>query len=174
MEDNMLQRLQDNLSIIRQLLGWSAAELARILDVSKQTISNIENHRSPITKMQYIAIRSVIEEEISRRPDDEKVYLSNAISLLLDEHDEISKEDKEKALNETKLLAAATAGGAAALAGATAASMTIGSASLLPVVGALGGMAGPVGIIAAGAASIWLPKVLGKDKKGDKKHGKEK
>ena len=38
-----INRLQDNLQIIRLAGGWSLSEFGEILGVSKQTVSNLEN-----------------------------------------------------------------------------------------------------------------------------------
>jgi len=177
MEEKIIARLQDNLVTIRHLLGWSAEKLGEGIGVSKQTISNMENKRSPITMAQYMAIRTIIENEINSRSDEEKIYLTNAISLLLDENDSLKKEEREKAISDTKVIAAATAGGAGVAAvTALAGSLSIGSAGLLPVVAA--GFAGPAGLAVGAAigASIWLPKLMkknDKNRKDGKKNGKK-
>ena len=45
----------------RKLAGWTSEELGKKVGVTKQTISNLETGRSQMTKMQYIAIRTVLE-----------------------------------------------------------------------------------------------------------------
>ena len=59
--------LQEHLSAIRKLLGWSAAVLGDKIGVTKQTISNLENKKTVMTKTQYIAFRSVMEHEIRNK-----------------------------------------------------------------------------------------------------------
>ena len=45
------------------MVGWISQEFAYRINVSKITISNIETGRCPLTKLQYIAIRSVLNAE---------------------------------------------------------------------------------------------------------------
>lgn len=78
-------RLQDNLSCIRKLAGWTAEDLAEQLGVTKQTISNIETKRTTMTKMQYIALRAVFDKRMEEL-EDSKV-LAKAVEILVDAED---------------------------------------------------------------------------------------
>ena len=60
-----IERLQDNLALIRKAGGWSAEEFGDMIGVTKQTISNLENKKTPLSKTQYIAIRAVLDYEIA-------------------------------------------------------------------------------------------------------------
>ena len=40
-----MQIMQDNLSDLRKIAGWTAEVLAKKLGITKQTISNIENQK---------------------------------------------------------------------------------------------------------------------------------
>ena len=52
-----INRLQDNLQIIRLAVGWSLSEFGEILGVSKQTVSNLENlDRNKRTKMSKMVV----------------------------------------------------------------------------------------------------------------------
>ena len=52
-----INRLQDNLQIIRLAGGWSLSEFGEILGVSKQTVSNLENlDRNKRTKMSKMVV----------------------------------------------------------------------------------------------------------------------
>ncbi len=52
-----INRLQDNLQIIRLAVGWSLSEFGEILGVSKQTVSNLENlDRNKRTKMSEMVV----------------------------------------------------------------------------------------------------------------------
>ena len=52
-----INRLQDNLQIIRLAGGWSLLEFGEILGVSKQTVSNLENlDRNKRTKMSKMVV----------------------------------------------------------------------------------------------------------------------
>ena len=54
------QILQDNLKSIREILNWTSADLGDLIGVTKQTISNLETKNSKLTKLHYIAIRTVV------------------------------------------------------------------------------------------------------------------
>ena len=41
----IVARLQDNLYTIRQLVGWSAEEMGVLLDITRQTVYNLERGR---------------------------------------------------------------------------------------------------------------------------------
>ena len=74
--------MQEHLSAIRKLLGWSAAVLGDKIGVTKQTISNLENKKTVMTKTQYIAFRSVMEHEIRNKNDT--TYLLEIAAAILD------------------------------------------------------------------------------------------
>ena len=82
-----INRLQQNLSSIRKIAGWSAETLGNKIGVTKQTISNLENKKTPMTFTQYIAIRAVLDAEIETNKDNEA--LPKVISILLDSVDSI-------------------------------------------------------------------------------------
>lgn len=65
-----IQIMQDNLCELRKISGWTAETLARKLGVTKQTISNLENQKVKLSRMQYIAIRSVFECEAATNKDN--------------------------------------------------------------------------------------------------------
>jgi len=55
--------MQDNLCDLRKIAGWTAENLAGKLGITKQTISNLENQKVKLSRIQYIAIRAVFECE---------------------------------------------------------------------------------------------------------------
>ena len=65
-----IQRMQDNLLLIRRTIGWTAAEFGDQIGVTRQTINNIESGRNKLTKTQYIAMRSVLDAEMAQAPED--------------------------------------------------------------------------------------------------------
>lgn len=73
-----IKRLQQNLASIRKIARWTAAELGDEIGVTKQTISNIENEKTPMNYTQYLAIRTVL----SRAEENE--VLQKAVELLVD------------------------------------------------------------------------------------------
>lgn len=60
-----IQIMQDNLCDLRKIAGWTAETLAGKLGITKQTISNLENQKVKLSRIQYIAIRAVFECEIA-------------------------------------------------------------------------------------------------------------
>lgn len=68
--------MQKNLKQIRQILNWTSLDLGKRIGVTKQTISNLETGNSNLTKLHYIAIRTVVDFEIenieSTEPDRAK------------------------------------------------------------------------------------------------------
>ena len=61
--DVEIQIMQDNLCDLRKIAGWTAETLASKLGITKQTISNLENQKVKLSRIQYIAIRAVFECE---------------------------------------------------------------------------------------------------------------
>ena len=54
----------------------------RRLGVARQTVSNLETGKSPMTKLQYLALRTVFSAEIARREDRD---LARIIKTLVDD-----------------------------------------------------------------------------------------
>ena len=88
-------KLQDSLPVIRQVGGWTAEEFGKMIGVTKQTISNLESKKTVMSKTQYIAIRAVLDYEVSKRSDDD-FLLASVIDFCL-ENDATSPEDRRKA-----------------------------------------------------------------------------
>ena len=145
--------LQKNLSAIRKIARWTTEELGEKIGVTKQTISNLENGKTPMTLTQYIAIRSVIDFEI--QSNKENIVLPQVVEVLLDRYEEYSDEEREQISEKIKTVAATASGGI------TGASLAAVSAGLL------GGIVGfpVVAVGGAVASAVWLSKLL-KGKKG--------
>ena len=143
-----IEKLQDSLLLIRKAGGWTAEEFGDMIGVTKQTISNLENKKTQMTKTQYIAIRAVLDCSIAERPNDK--VLSSAVNLSLNA-DNLSDADIKKAqafvegAAKTGLDNDAFVGGLGAIIGLVAA-----EALIMPLVSP----------IALGAASTWLKKLL--------------
>lgn len=91
-----IERLQVNLAVIRKVAGWSAEELAEMLGVTRQTIVNLENSNThKMSKIQYIAIRALLEAEARSRTDQ---TLGQVIEILVDRED-FSEESKSMVKN---------------------------------------------------------------------------
>ena len=65
-----IQIMQDNLCELRKIAGWTAETLVGKLGITKQTISNLENQKVKLSRVQYIAIRSVFECEVAMSRDN--------------------------------------------------------------------------------------------------------
>lgn len=145
-----ISHLQDNLTAIRKIAGWTAEKLGEKIGVTKQTISNLENKRTPMNLNQYIAIRSILDYEIANSKDN--TVLPQVVTILLDKADELDEKDY---LNLKEAISAVSISAAGGITGVTLASMFAG---LLAPIGILGpGLIAPIGAIAGGTA-YWLKK----------------
>ncbi len=169
-EKQEIAELQKNLEMLRKLFGWTAEQLGNRLGVTKQTILNLEhakNGKPEMTKIQYIAIRSVMETEAMSREGEEKENLLKVLSLVFNEDKTITDEQREKALDVAKVVSTATAGGVGA-----AASMSVltGSLALLGIVAVPFNPAIVAALGAAGAVGVggWVADMLDKTKQAEK------
>lgn len=152
-EQNTQIACLQNLSAIRKIAGWTSEQLGERIGVTKQTISNLENAKTPMTLTQYIAIRSIIDFEM--QTNKENTVLPQVVDVLLNREEEYTDEEREKISESVRTIAATASGG-------------IGGTALAAVsVGLLGGILGTPLLAIGGvvAGSTWLAKILkGKDK----------
>jgi len=104
-----IKQLQQNLSPIRKIAGWTAVVLGDKIGVTKQTISNLENNKTPMSFTQYIAIRSVLDYEIANNKENE--VLPKVVALLLDCEDELDDAEYSKVQDVVGTVAATASGG---------------------------------------------------------------
>lgn len=116
-----IKKLQHNLSSLRKLAGWTAEDLGRKVGVTKQTVSNLENCRTSMSKIQYIAIRTILDYEARSNQN-----LARALHLVLDDRDATIEEHKANE-DKVKAVAAATAAGVCS----TAIAALLGAASFV-------------------------------------------
>lgn len=127
-----IAKLQDNLMTIRKAGGWSAEEFGEMIGVTKQTISNLENKKTTMSKTQYIAIRAVLDYEIAEQP--ENAVLRSTVNLFLNS-DNLSVEEIKTAkafiegASQNSLDSEALVGGLVALIGVVAAGAIVFSRS---------------------------------------------
>ena len=81
-EQQWIDKFQDNLGIIRKVAGWTTQELADEIGVARQTVSNLETGKTPMTKLQYLALRTVFNAEIARCKN---LDLAKVIKTLVDD-----------------------------------------------------------------------------------------
>lgn len=101
-----IQLLQQNLCSIRKIAGWTTEQLGEKMGVTKQTIGNIENSKTPMSLTQYIAIRSILDYEIEVNPNN--TVLPQVINILVDKGAEL-EEDNYSEIKETVDTVAASA-----------------------------------------------------------------
>ena len=116
-----ITKLQHNLSSLRKLAGWTAEDLGKKVGVTKQTVSNLENFRTSMSKLQYIALRTVLDYEAQRNQN-----LARALHLVLDDKG-ATKEEHKANEEKVKAVAAATAAGVSS----TALAALLGAASIM-------------------------------------------
>ena len=158
---NEIERLQDNLLLIRRTVGWTAEEFGDRIGVTRQTINNLEAKRNKLTKTQYIAIRAILDAEMVRSPEDTEM-LRCLLDVFIDNPDKYDKKDREELLEKANMLTPSI------LAGTTTRKAV--SKELVGIAGAMGivSLAAlcAIPIVGAGVAvgtSAWLAKAL-KDK----------
>lgn len=168
---HQLYLLQQNLSSIRKIAGWTAEELGSKIGVTKQTISNLENNKTTMTLSQYIAIRTVIDYQIENDPGN--TVLPQAVKILLDGHETISSEEYAKAKKAIETAALSAAGGVSGVTLATIFSSVLGSSAGVSALLSSSVALGPLGFVAGGAVAgtaLWVKKLM---KNKDNKNGRE-
>jgi transcriptional regulator with XRE-family HTH domain len=153
--------LQQNLRSIRKIAGWTAEQLGEKIGVTKQTISNLENLKTPMSLTQYIAIRSILADEIESNKDN--TVLPQVITILVDKGAELEEEDYSEIRETVDTVAASASIGKTGEPLAKTFTRLL-TPQVLGALAALGIMLGQPGIIAGivGATAIgktsWLKK----------------
>jgi transcriptional regulator with XRE-family HTH domain len=132
-----IARFQKNLNTLRKIAGWSAEDLGRELDVTRQYISKIETGKSKMSVIQYIAFRTVFELEIQTNNKTGPI-IAEALKVLVDE-------PIEENLSKSTAIETTTIGAATSSLGVTSA-----------VIGAVGAVSALGGALGAGN---WLTKI---------------
>ena len=161
--DKSIQQLQKNLPMLRKLYGWTMEQLGDRIGVTKQTISNLERGNPKMTKIQYIAIRSIFEAEAHDRSEEERANLLGILSVVCDDNPEVTDEQREKTIEMSNVVAGAAASGVAITA---ATSLLTSSLSSLGIIAAAP-VAGPIlGGVTVGA---WISRMLKAKKESENK-----
>ena len=151
---NEIERLQDNLLLIRRAAGWTAEEFGEKIGVTRQTINNLESKRNKLNKTQYIAMRAVIEAEMAKPPEETEM-LGCILEVFVDNPENYNEKDKEELLAKANMLTPSI------LAGTTSRKAV--SKELMGAAGAMGlavTMVNPVVAVGAAVAGGWLAKIL--------------
>ena len=100
---NEIERLQENLLLLRRAVGWTAEELGERIGVTRQTINNLEAQRNKLSKTQYIAIRAVLDAEMNKSPEDTEM-LRYLLDMFVDNPDGYSEDERKVLLGKAKML----------------------------------------------------------------------
>ena len=159
---NEIERLQDNLLLIRRTVGWTAEEMGDRIGVTRQTINNLEAKRNKLNKTQYIAIRAILDAEMNQFPDETEM-LRCILDVFIDNPEKYKKEDRDALLEKANMLTPSILAGTTSRKAVSKELVGIaGAMGFLVAAGAMALTAIPVAGAAVGA-STWLAKVL-KDK----------
>ena len=139
-DEELINRLQTHLSTIRKAAGWSGERLANELGITKQTVSSLETGKTRMTKMHYLAIRAVFNNEIAVSGNED---LAKIIQLFVDqpvarELERLQKDLEEKTAEAEKAKREVIAK-QSAIVGATAltAALIPASSALIPALSSL-------------------------------------
>lgn len=105
-EKNEIQRLQDVLPLIRRTVGWSAEEFGEKLGLTRQTINNLEIKKTDMSKVQYIAIRSILDDEMKKWKETSKDtnLLELILDMFVDQPEKYKDEDREAVLYQANMM----------------------------------------------------------------------
>lgn len=98
-----IERLQENLLLLRRAAGWTAEELGDRIGVTRQTINNLEMKRSKLNKTQYIAIRAVLDAEMKASPKDTGL-LRCLLEVFVDNPQKYDGKSREALLSKANML----------------------------------------------------------------------
>ena len=107
--DQVINVMQKYLQILRKVNGWTAEEMGNRLGVTKQTISNLENGKVCMTKTQYIALRTIFENEI--RNVDNNLALKRIMCILFYDETKFGEAKEQQIYQAMETVAAAAYGG---------------------------------------------------------------
>lgn len=103
--NNCIERMQDNLCTLRRSLGWSAADLAKRLGLTRQYIAQWENKSAKMKLLHYLAISKVVEDEINKEIDftgnDKMLCMTQILMDFIIKDDEWFDSEEEKNNVET-------------------------------------------------------------------------
>lgn len=104
--DDEIERFQENLLLIRKILGWSEEKFGDSIGVTRQTINNLETQKSKLTKTQYLAMRTILRDEISNSKEENEMLIC-LLETIIDNPEKYKTEEKKKILEKANMLAPA-------------------------------------------------------------------
>lgn len=104
--DEVIERFQENLLLIRRTVGWSADQFGEKIGVTRQTINNLERKDTNIklNKTIYIAMRAVLADEIHNSKDDTHM-LSSILEIFVDHPENYDEKAKQELLSKANMIA---------------------------------------------------------------------
>ena len=155
-----IDRMQKNLLLIRRTIGWTADEFGNRIGVTRQTINNLEAGRNKLSKTQYIAMRSILDAEMTQYPDETEM-LKLILDVFVDNPDLYPDKEKAQLLSKANMITPSILAGSAPRKTvskelmATAAALGVFSEAMTPM---------SLGIVTVGSTAAWLMKtILNKD-----------
>ena len=104
---NEIELMQKHLLLIRRSLGWTAAGFGDRIGVTRQTINNLEANdpkKAHMSKTQYLAMRKVLDDEISNSPED-TAMVKSLLEILIDHPDRYPEEERKQVIAKAEMLA---------------------------------------------------------------------
>lgn len=99
-KEKIINNMQKNLRLVRHAAGWSAQELGELIGVTRQTINNIENHKTPMSTTQYVALCAMLDIRINEKPDLK--YVIEAVLKMTDKDDLKIKDSNNELLTSNE------------------------------------------------------------------------
>jgi len=109
-KQKQIRLLQQNLRSIRQIAGWTAEQLGNKIGVTKQTIGDLENIKRTMNLTQYLAIRSILDEETNSNSENSAV-LRQVIEICVDKGAELEDESNIEIKDTVETVAASASKG---------------------------------------------------------------
>ena len=156
-KEKMIRNLQRNLKLVRSAAGWNQQELADLIGVSRQTINNIENQKSPMSPTQYVAIAAMLDLRQKEKPG-----LNNVIEavLMMEDDDQPSEEPNftiiDKNGNPSENGRPKLSDAMAEARSSVVKAADVGKAAGAVAGAALGAIGGPIGMVAGSLLGGWL------------------
>lgn len=96
-----VNRFQENMKLIFQLVGWSDQDLADALDLTRPTVTKLKNGKCKLTVVQYLACKKLIDDHLTMYQTVHKDEI-NAIVWIMSHVVMFQSEDDKKRLDELR------------------------------------------------------------------------
>ena len=96
---SLIENFQTSMRAIRLLMGYSIAELAEFIGVTRQTINNLETGKSKMSAVQFLSLAAVVDSYIASNGD-----MYQAIETILDSNSRKTTNHVENAFSGFSLV----------------------------------------------------------------------